>query len=309
MKAQKAIAAQQSGVDLRGSRGETGAPPVAGGACLVGPPLAAARLLWLVVVVLSVALFVVGMGAHLSNLTSQFPGRIPADLSTNAAGQVLLSPWPDGPLLRAGVLKGDILLAVDGVPIVSEQGRPVAVDLLSKPVGTRLTVAVRTGKAPPREYTITLGGETARAVGPLGISGDFVATYSLAAEIAFASVFVGIAGLLFVRRSDDWLALLSSGALVMLFVGASSPVLAVYGTQPSLHPLLDAWFALALVTLTVFFYLFPTGRLIPRWTRLLAVVLVAAMLLAIEVPSLYPWRMLPWADFVVMFGCLGTAVL
>src|SRR5947199_2041897 len=100
MKAQKATVAQQAAMERGGSRGERGPASVTGGTRLVGMPLAAARLVWLLVLVLSVVFFALGAGVHLSNLQSQFPGRLPADLSSNVAGQVLLSPWPDEALMR-----------------------------------------------------------------------------------------------------------------------------------------------------------------------------------------------------------------
>ncbi|MDQ6694884.1 MAG: hypothetical protein M3014_10790, partial [Chloroflexota bacterium] len=324
MKAQQAFVPpvpQQAGTELSsgiGGRGEAGAveddstvgtaATPGSGTPLDGVPLAAARLLWFLVTMLAVTLFILGIGARISNLKDNFPGRFPAQLSRNAAGQVVLSPWRNEPLMRAGVLEGDILLSVDGVPVAAEPGKPVLDGWLSRPVGTGMTIEVSSRNVPPRTYKITLGGESSRAIGPLGISADFVVTYSVVAEIAFALVFLGIAALLFARRSNDWLALLGSGMLVMLFVGTSSPVIALYGAQPSMQPLLDAWFAVSLVALIVFFYLFPTGHFTALWTRILAVVLAAAMLLVIVFPPLYPWRMTQWADFLVVLGCLGTVV-
>ncbi|MBN1814532.1 MAG: S41 family peptidase [Anaerolineae bacterium] len=48
-------------------------------------------------------------------------GGIGVDIWYDAEGRVVLSPYPDSPAAEAGVLEGDILLALDGEPITTEK--------------------------------------------------------------------------------------------------------------------------------------------------------------------------------------------
>ncbi len=104
------------------------------------------------------------------------------------------------------------------------------------------------------------------------LSPGFYAGYmGVALPVAVALVFFGVAAGIFWRRSDDRMALFASFMLV-LFGGAAAA-----GTT---HGLDDAHPALSFpaqlleylgqVSFGVFFYLFPDGRFVPRWTRLLA---------------------------------------
>lgn len=106
----------------------------------------------------------------------------------------------------------------------------------------------------------------------LGLSPGFYAGYlGVALPVAVALVFLAVAAGIFWRRSGDRMALFASFMLV-LFGGAAAA-----GTM---HGLDDAHPALSFpaqlleylgqVSFGVFFYLFPDGRFVPRWTRLLA---------------------------------------
>ena len=114
--------------------------------------------------------------------------------------------------------------------------------------------------------------------------------------------------MIFWRRSDDWLALLVSGSLVVLFLGTSSPVIALYHREWQIRPLLDFWFSLALLALLAFLYLFPGGRFFPRATLGLTALLVGAVALAPLVSVLYPWKMAPLADLLVIGTLIASGV-
>jgi signal transduction histidine kinase len=236
----------------------------------------------------------------------------------DASGNAILSPWREGPepfgaqqtgqLFELGVLEGDILVAVDGRDVRLGPGQPVPEGWLSGPIGSQVTVTVRTGNAPSRTYTFIRGGTDAAALAPLGISLDFVRGFSLVTEVAFAAVFLILGSLIFLRRSDDWLALLVSAALIVVFLGTSSPVIALYRGEWQLQPLLDLWFSIALLALLAFLYLFPDGRFFPRATLGLTVLLAGAAAVASLAPVLYPWRMPPVADFLVVGTLISSGV-
>jgi hypothetical protein len=106
----------------------------------------------------------------------------------------------------------------------------------------------------------------------LGLPGDFFATYFVALDIGSMLAFSIIAAVIFWRRSDDWMATLTSLALVMY---ASINTFLFYANlRMQLGANLPATFlqALAFGSTLFFLYLFPNGRFIPRWTRALAVV-------------------------------------
>ncbi len=117
-----------------------------------------------------------------------------------------------------------------------------------------------------------LTAEGARELQELRLSPEFYAGYeSVALPISVALVFLAVAAGIFWRRSNDRMALFASFMLVLLGGAAAA------GTMRGLadvHPTL--WFTthlleyLGQVSFGVFFYLFPDGRFVPRWTRLLA---------------------------------------
>jgi hypothetical protein len=139
-----------------------------------------------------------------------------------------------------------------------------------------------------------------RELQALGLSRDFHATYHITLEVGFALVHFVIATLIFARKSDDRMALFVS--LMLLTFGAATftgtmdaltggysiwrlPV-AVVSPLPAALPEwlwnpLAAWrlpvafiSSLGQAFAALFFYLFPDGRFVPRWTRALAAVWV-----------------------------------
>jgi hypothetical protein len=107
----------------------------------------------------------------------------------------------------------------------------------------------------------------------MGLSPGGNALYNVVLDTVFVSVFAVVAGVIFWRRSDDLMALLVATMLVLwgplngLFVVTTE---AIDGT----HPVVDAALALltfaGYITWMLFFYLFPSGRFVPRWTRWMA---------------------------------------
>jgi hypothetical protein len=106
-----------------------------------------------------------------------------------------------------------------------------------------------------------------------GVSPEFYAAYVGVGLSTFVTlVFFALAAVIFWRRSGDRMALFGS-FMLLVFGGA-----AITGTMRDLaqaHPVF--WFPTELlnyigqVSFGIFFYLFPDGRFVPRWTRWLAV--------------------------------------
>lgn len=80
--------------------------------------------------------------------------------------------------------------------------------------------------------------------------------------------YLGAAGLIVSRRSDDWIALLVSFTLIALggvAFGPANSILLV--AQPMVRPLVDFLEALGYLSLLFLLLVFPDGRFAPTWTR------------------------------------------
>jgi signal transduction histidine kinase len=141
----------------------------------------------------------------------------------------------------------------------------------------------------------------------LGFSVDFYAGYNVALGIAFVAACLALATLIFVRKSDEPIALFVALTLVLLgtsFSGSS--------TEPeALHPVLSelSRFLASLLDTCVllFFFLFPDGRFVPRWTRWLGVLLIVWLVLMSFPDS--PFNPENWPeelDLAVLVGWLLT---
>jgi len=101
----------------------------------------------------------------------------------------------------------------------------------------------------------------------LNLSVDFFASYLVIFGFSSLLVWVAIALLIFWRRSDDRMALLVALFLVLFpatqILDSPTAVGAAYPSWQVLTTFLDI---LGYLSLLLFFYLFPDGRFVPRWT-------------------------------------------
>ncbi len=112
------------------------------------------------------------------------------------------------------------------------------------------------------------------ALAELGLSAGGYALYNVGLDTVFVSVFAVVAIVIFWRRSNDPVALLVATMLVVwgplngLLVLTPSATEGMYpALQMTLGPTLTF---VGYMTWMLFFYLFPSGRFVPRWTRWLA---------------------------------------
>lgn len=123
--------------------------------------------------------------------------------------------------------------------------------------------------APVHCFNDQLASMDVQSLHSLGVSIGVYAVVYVAVYSLSVLVWVLLGALLFWRRSDEPMALFCSFMLVS-FGGASIvPML-----EEGLAPLSPGWYALVnslwflgQVSFILFFYLFPTGRFVPRWTR------------------------------------------
>jgi len=144
----------------------------------------------------------------------------------------------------------------------------------------------------------------------LGVSPEFFAAYGSALEIIFALVFVGVAALIFWRKSSDGQALFASFALLVFGTATQSyAISALIAERPFWEPLADFLHFLGSASFSLFLYLFPDGHFIPRWTRWMALIWIAWLLPRYWFPAWPPsdtW--LVWPNLLVWLGGLGGAV-
>jgi hypothetical protein len=106
----------------------------------------------------------------------------------------------------------------------------------------------------------------------LGLTPEFYAAYTAALPVSTMLVFTAIATVIFWRKSEDRMALF--GAFMLVVFGGAALTSDVPQAVAAAHPTL--WFPVHLlnylgqVAFGVFFYVFPNGRFVPRWTRWLS---------------------------------------
>ena len=143
-------------------------------------------------------------------------------------------------------------------------------------------------------WQLTSTGE--EALHSLGISLSFYAPCAFALGLFISCTWVAIAGILFWRKSDDWMALLA--ALIFVWWGTSN-ISVVFVPDDW------AWFFLnqasvltvGNISVFLFFYLFPDGRFVPRWIGWLA--LLQFLILASQAFPSFPWNLNTWPEALI----------
>jgi hypothetical protein len=115
--------------------------------------------------------------------------------------------------------------------------------------------------------------EQLRAFENLGLTPEIYAAYTVAVPVFTMLVFTVVAAVIFWRRSEDQMALF--GAFVLMVFGGAALTSETPHALAAAHPAL--WFPVRLldylgqVSFCILFYVFPSGRFVPRWTRWLAI--------------------------------------
>lgn len=114
------------------------------------------------------------------------------------------------------------------------------------------------------------------ALADLGLSASAYALYNIALDTIFVSVFATVAIVIFWRRSGDPIALLVATMLVVwgplngLFVLTPGATEGIHGPLQAASRSVLTY--VGYITWMLFFYLFPSGRFVPRWTLWLALI-------------------------------------
>ena len=209
-------------------------------------------------------------------------------------------------------------LAPDGYPrggfITLVRGAWIAVALL---IICLFVAGINVQVAQVRSVCLTTPCETGeltsaglQTLGSLGLSPYFYVVYVVTIEAAFAIVYAVVAATIFWRRPYDRMALFAS--LTLLVFGAVTFTDAT-NALTSEHSVW--WLPVAVLrflgsaSMSLFVYVFPDGRFVPRWARWVVFVWIAW-----QVPQyLFPgwflsdnWQL--WVENVVWPAALGTVV-
>jgi hypothetical protein len=117
------------------------------------------------------------------------------------------------------------------------------------------------------------------ALDELGISVGFYGVLSLVVTTAVVLGFVGLGMLLFWKRSDERIGLFTSFFLVTFGLISSNSFSALTNAYPAAKGWLWLLLGLPWIMFYVFFYIFPDGRFVPRWTAPLALFLLLSILM------------------------------
>lgn len=118
--------------------------------------------------------------------------------------------------------------------------------------------------------------QSATALLAYGISLPAYAFAYTALVSLITTAYAVLAAIIFWRRSNDPMALFAAVFLVTFGVGSSSGFLhALQQQDPNWSPLVECLTYIGDMCIGIFFYLFPSGRFVPRWTRWTAIALAA----------------------------------
>jgi signal transduction histidine kinase len=178
-----------------------------------------------------------------------------------------LAAWADRPHQGTNRLYGRWLVAAR-IVWLSLAGLALVVLAVALPVFFQAVRVVRTpeaavpGQLPPADIVL---------LQQWSVSLDVYAAYQTGLIAVFALVFLAAGALLFQRRSDDRIALLVSLWLVLIGVTGNPLLDPLIRDYPAWQTPVRFLQGAAIGCFPIFTYLFPDGRFVPRWTRILAI--------------------------------------
>jgi signal transduction histidine kinase len=148
----------------------------------------------------------------------------------------------------------------------------------------------------------------ARELGEMGLSVGLYAGYLIAVDLIFAATAFAVGVLVFWRRSQERMALFLALMLVTLAGAALMRSPGVFADEPALRLVVSFVSFLGNTSLVVFFYLFPDGRFVPRWTRALTVAFVIGQVDEFFFPSSFLPDIPDPLNTAVVLGLLASIV-
>src|SRR5215204_3935886 len=150
--------------------------------------------------------------------------------------------------------------------------------------------------------------EGVRALREVGLSVHSYAVFNVVIDKVFQLVWFAVGALIFLRRSDDRMALLTSMFLVAfgtVTVDSTDADALVFSFSGWWLPVRSVEIVGA-VCVVLFFLLFPGGRFVPRWTRWLAAAFIAFNISQELFPELYSGS--PALEVITQWVFMGFVV-
>jgi hypothetical protein len=146
-----------------------------------------------------------------------------------------------------------------------------------------------------------------RSLEELNLSFGFYAAYNVTLEVVHTLGFCAAGAFIFWRKSEEWMPLLLSLALVLFGIDTLRLLAMEY---PMLSLPVAFVQCLGAICFFISFYLFPDGRFVPRWTRVPASMWIAFLVPVYFFPaspfSATTWPSLPVASLTL--ALLGTLI-
>jgi hypothetical protein len=231
--------------------------------------LRAARLF---IVALTVVLVVVAVPAGYRRQHIVSLGGVA--FAVNGAGETVLSQVDAGtPSAKAGLLPGDILVAVDGQALAKGLTLEALSDRINGWVGTPVSLTVRTGPAPPRTVPVLRSpepGSIADRLSTLGVGMDAIINEMIGLDLIVLLVYMSVSFLIISRGQGTPLTYFASIALVTFSAAATSSMQFLALDPSPWRPLAAALVPTGYAAAFTFLgFLYPDGKWVPRRARIL----------------------------------------
>ncbi|MBN2387499.1 MAG: PDZ domain-containing protein [Anaerolineales bacterium] len=231
-------------------------------------------------------------------------GYIGVYMQTNADGAFVLIPAPDAGASTAGVEQGDILLAIDGIPLADEVEDPT--ELLAGHVGDPVTITVLKADGREATYTIPRSQEYAEQLTSVGLTADGMARYFVIVSGILGLLFAVLGTVVLFRRPTDWM-FVAAGFVLLLFpysLGATS--MAAKGADlAGISWLYSIIRTIGLYLSAYLLLVYPTGKEEPDWVNWIVVLMIiwtVPYCIALEVEEFIPaiWMNGIWVAFFLV---------
>lgn len=269
-----------------------------------------ARLLWLLLALVSLVIFVRGVPIFVEELHWNYGANFGLSLQQGRTNELILIPDVDGQAARVGVMARDVLEAVDGDPVSVDDAVALESFFSEGSAGTAVNLKIRTGESSTREITLIRGDRAGAWLNRFNIPTAAVMAVAVGIELLVTFGFIAIAAFIFWRGGQTPIVWLSSLVLILIFAGAGSlPVQSLYSAELVWQYGLDIWYSLLVTSLLLFLFLFPSGRFVPKWSFVLIPLSLVWFVAAWLWPDLYFWRLDsgPYLFILVIILLLGLA--
>jgi hypothetical protein len=234
---------------------------------LHGPLLWFARGAYITLFLIVVVFFFAGFKNYVDSWNK---GGIGASVQANSAGELVFSVGQASDAAKAGIVNGDILQEIDGIPVTTAEA---ANQLLVGAMGDPLTLTVLSYHQFPRQVELTFASSFLQLLSNMHLSTRFLVIYNTAFSILLTLGVILSSPLVFFRRSKDWLVILVAFSMIGFASFLITPV--GYGAARwHVYFLFILIYLFGLAGMITVFFVFPSGHFEPRWTRWVTILLV-----------------------------------